>query len=64
MREVVETKVEDEIRTKMGGVIEEQVLDQGPVREIEIEANAVVETEGTVKDLHGWGILVFLQIYI
>ena len=48
MTEATETKVEDEIRTKMGDVIEELVLDQGPVQEIEIEANAVAETEGTV----------------
>ena len=48
MTGAIETREVDEIKKKMGAVIEERDLVRGPAQETENEANAVAEIEGMI----------------
>ena len=48
MTGAIETREVDEIKIKMGAVIEERDLGRGPAQETENEANAVAEIEGMI----------------
>ena len=48
MTGAIGTREVDEIKIKMGAVIEERDLVRGPAQETENEANAVAEIEGMI----------------